>query len=349
MKILHVITLAELGGAQSVVINLAHKSIEEGHEVFVASCVDGDMWNLLPENAIQIKLKRLKHSIGWRDVLVLNNLRNIYHKIKPDAIHLHSSKIGILGRLVFPKSKTIYTVHGFDSIRLRYRRFLPIEKALQNRCKAIVGVSEYDIHNLMNENIKKNIHLVRNGIKDFANNFFDFNDPVLSSMKSDNNKIILCISRLAPPKRFDLFCKVAEKLSELNYQFIWIGNKESADLVPENVHMMGEIKDAHYYYKYADVALLLSDYEGLPISLLEALSYSKPIIASNVGGIPELIENNGILVSNDNLSEIVNSIIFILSNPKNYEKFAKNSREIFEDKYTIEKMYDKYIDLYLDK
>ena len=351
MKILHVITLAELGGAQSVVINLAEKSIEQGHQVFVASSVLGEMWNALHKDVIQIKLKNLYHAISMKDILVINDLRKIYNEIKPDIIHLHSSKIGILGRLCLPKSKIVYTVHGFDSIRLRYRKFLPIEKALKKRCKAIVGVSEYDTSNLKNEGIKDNVFLVRNGIKDFAV-INKENDPenILYRIKENTDKkIILSISRLALPKRFDLFCKVAEAFLETNYQFVWIGNKEQVTEVPENVIMLGEKEDAHVYYKYADIAILLSDFEGLPISLIEALCYSKPIIASNVGGISELLDDNGILVSNDNLSDIINSITLILDNQKKYKKFAQKSREIFESKFTIDEMYNQYIYLYRQK
>ncbi|MET3035649.1 glycosyltransferase [Chryseobacterium sp. NRRL B-14859] len=348
MKILHVITLAELGGAQSVVINLAEKLVEQGHQVFVASSLHGEMWNVLHKDVVQIKLKNLHHAIGLKDILVLNELRNIYCRIKPDIIHLHSSKIGILGRLCFPKSKIVYTVHGFDSIRLRYRKFLPIERALKKRCKAIVGVSQYDTSNLLKENIKDNVYLVRNGIKDFAlyNNEAKSENILYRIKQQSGKKIILSISRLAPPKRFDLFCKLAEAFLDSSYQFVWIGNKEDVIEIPENVIMLGEREDAHKYYKYADLALLLSDYEGLPISLIEALCYSKPIIASDVGGISELLDENGILVSNENLSEIINSITFILANQNIYEKFAKNSRQIFESKFTIEKMYSKYMDLY---
>ncbi|CAM3032707.1 glycosyltransferase family 1 protein [Chryseobacterium flavum] len=346
MKILHVITLAELGGAQSVVINLARKSIEQNHEVFVASSSHGEMWNLLHKDAVQIKLKNLKHSIGIDDILVVKELVDIYKKIKPDVVHLHSSKIGILGRLCFPKSKIVYTIHGFDSIRLRYRKFLPLEKALKRKCRAIVSVSQYDTVNLLNEKIKDNVYLVRNGIEDFAVRDLETeSENILSKIKNTGKKIILSISRLAPPKRFDLFCKVADKLPD--YQFVWIGNKEKISEIPENVMMMGEKENAHEYYKYADLALLLSDYEGLPMSLIEALCYSKPIVASNVGGISELLDENGLLVSNENLPEIVNSITFILANQNIYEKFAENSRQIFESKFTIGKMYNKYMDLYM--
>lgn len=351
MKILHVITLAELGGAQSVVVNLAEKSIENNHEVFVVSSSNGEMWNLLPNDVVKIKLKNLKHSINLKDISVAIELIRLYNRVKPDIIHLHSSKIGILGRLCFPKSKIIYTVHGFDSIRLRYRKFLPIEKALKTWCRAIVGVSQYDVNNLLNENIKDNVHLVRNGVKDFASieKNIDTENVLYQLKKQTGKKIILSISRLAPPKRFDIFCKIAKRLIDYDYQFVWIGNKESVSNVPKNVTMLGEKEEAHKYYKYADVALLLSDYEGLPISLIEALCYSKPIIASNVGGISELLDDNGLLVSNEDLPEIVNSIVFVLDNSDVYMKFSEKSRQIFERKFTIEKMYNKYIDLYGDK
>jgi glycogen synthase len=98
------------------------------------------------------------------DVLTLLCFWKLYLQYKPDIIHLHSSKAGILGRLAFPKSKIVYTVHGFDSIRLAYRKFLPLERFLQRRCKAIVGVSHYDENNLKDEHITHNIVCVYNGI-----------------------------------------------------------------------------------------------------------------------------------------------------------------------------------------
>ncbi|WP_435522843.1 hypothetical protein [Chryseobacterium indoltheticum] len=121
---------------------------------------------------------------------------------------------------------------------------MPIERALKNRCKAIVGVSQYDVNNLVNENIKNNVYLIRNGIKDFA--LIDtHSDPenILAKIKNETGKkIILSISRLALPKRFDLFCKIAEELLDSDYLFVWIGNKENISAVPKNVMMLGEKK-----------------------------------------------------------------------------------------------------------
>lgn len=349
MKILHVITRSELGGAQSVVINLAN-SMCINHEVMVIAGEDGPMWDALDDRVSKIRIPEIVREVSViKDCIALFKLRKVYSSFKPDVVHLHSSKIGILGRLAFPPKKIVYTIHGFDSIRLEYRKFLPIEKALKNRCKTIVGVSEYDVNNLMNENIKDNVYLVRNGIKDFASADTHW-DPenILAKIKNETGKkIILSISRLALPKRFDLFCKIAEELLDSDYLFVWIGNKENISIIPQNVMMLGEKKDAYQYYRYADLALLLSDYEGLPMSLIEALCFSKPVIASNVGGISEIVLNdqNGYTLNNDE-DFFVEKISYILENDKIYQEFSKKSFEIFHENLTVEKMVDKYTYIY---
>lgn len=347
MKILHVITLAELGGAQSVVINLAEKSVLDGDEVFVASSEHGEMWDVLHPEVHQIKIKSLKHSLGLEDFVVLKKLYSIYKIVKPDVIHLHSSKIGILGRLVFPSAKIIYTIHGFDSIRLRYRKFLPLEKILKSKCRAIVSVSSYDFENLKGEGITENIHVIQNGIKDFAQQDCNNGEDLFLDLRiNEDTKIILSISRLAPPKRFDVFCALANQFLNQNIIFVWIGNKKEENNIPQNVVLLGEKKDAFRYYKNADIAVLFSNYEGLPISLIEALCFSKPIIASDVGGISELINGNGILVSNGDLHKIQKTITFMLYNQNIYDKFANQSRKMFEQQFHIEAMYNKYRELY---
>src|SRR5215217_1851048 len=167
MKIVHVITLAELGGAQSVVLNLASESVLHGDEVMVASSVAGELWNTLPKAVHQFKIPVLKRKISWSDdIAVVRELRRINTHFKPDIVHLHSSKIGILGRLAFPSAKIIYTIHGFDSIRIAFPKFLPLERALQNRSRYTVGVSMYDVANLTKEGINRNINCIYNGITD---------------------------------------------------------------------------------------------------------------------------------------------------------------------------------------
>jgi hypothetical protein len=170
MKILQAITLADLGGAQSVLINLCDCLINDGHEVFIVSEPEGPMWDILPDKVNKIKINSLQRSVHPRkDLEVILQLRKIYRQYKPDVIHLHSSKMGLLGRLAFPKSKIVYTVHGFDSIRVAYRKFLFIEKLLSNRAKYIVGVSRYDYNNFISEKLSEsNISYIYNGVTDYS-------------------------------------------------------------------------------------------------------------------------------------------------------------------------------------
>ncbi|MDR2026110.1 MAG: glycosyltransferase [Prevotellaceae bacterium] len=170
MRILQAITLADSGGAQSVLISLCECLIKEGHEVIVVSAPEGPMWDVLPDRVTKIKIRGLQRSVHpQKDLKVLFQLRKIYRQYKPDVIHLHSSKMGLLGRLAFPKARTVYTVHGFDSVRVAYRKFLVIEKLLSGRARYIVGVSRYDYDNFVSEKLSgHNISYIYNGVTDYS-------------------------------------------------------------------------------------------------------------------------------------------------------------------------------------
>ena len=282
MRILQIITLSELGGAQSVVINLANK-LSENHEVIVAAGEgDGKMWQMLDSDVKQEHCKHLKRALSpVNDILTIIDFWKLYWKYKPDIIHLHSSKAGMLGRIAFPLNKTIYTVHGFDSIRLAHRKFLPVERLMQYACKAIVGVSHYDVKSLRAERITHNVHCVYNGIHPVEpNKERSFHLP------EKYNKVILCIARLSPQKDSDLFMAVAALLP--GYAFVWIGNQQEVKEHPDNVYFLGNIPNAGIYNSIADLFILPSNYEGLPMVILEAMSAGKPVVASNVGGISEI-------------------------------------------------------------
>lgn len=341
MKILQIITLCELGGAQSVVINLANKLSEE-HEVIVAAGEgDGKMFTMLDSRVKQERLPHLQRALSPKnDLLTIFDMRRSYRKYKPDIIHLHSSKAGMLGRVAFPSKKVIYTVHGFDSIRIAHRIFLPIEKWMQYACKAIVAVSKYDYANLLSEKIKKNVSYIYNGIyKPETETYLNFNIP------NHYEKTVLCIARMAAPKRSDLFMSVAELLPQ--YAFVWIGNQNEVAEHPENVFFLGNIPNAGAYCSIADLFMLPSNYEGLPMVILEAMSFGKPVVASNVGGISEIVENGKNGYTTENKAEVfAEKIKYILENKEVYSQFSKYAQERFIKDLTVEKMVEDYLKIY---
>ena len=312
MIIMQVITRSELGGAQSVLANLSNELCKQNKIIVIAGEGDGKLWEILDKRIIQIPCPYIKRKPSIvNDTRAVFFLKRAYRDFKPDVIHLHSSKAGLLGRMAFPSSKIVYTVHGFDSIRLRYRSFIPIERIFHN--------------GIPSPNLKGNRKL---------------------SVPQKFQKKVLCIARISKQKRFDLFIEVAKLLPQ--YAFVWIGNIQEINNVPNNVFMMGNIVNAQAFCSDADVFFLPSNYEGLPIVIIEAMSHSKPIVASNVGGISEIVENevNGYTTRNDS-KEMADALSSILVDKEKEKAMGTKSLQIYESKLTLEKMVSQYQKLYI--
>lgn len=345
MKILFITTRSCLGGAQSVVMNLANRLCENNDVAVAAGIDDGEdasiLWSLLSPSVCQYKIKSLVKKISpSKDIKAACEIRRIYNEFKPDVVHLHSSKASVIGRMVLPANKIIYTVHGFDTIRVANRKFLPIERILQYRCRFIVGVSNYDYKNLESERINNHVSVIYNGLS----------VPIIDKEKeqtlfSNEKKNILSIARVSPPKRHDLFIQIAQQLPE--YNFVWIGNLDPIEGTPDNCHFVGNIPNAGAYCNDADLFVLVSDYEGLPMTIIEAMSQGLPVISSNVGGVHEIVQNgvNGFVVPNE-VNDFTDKIKTILENAELYSKMSQSSKSIYEKDLTVDNMVSKYFELY---
>ena len=367
MRILHIITNTDLGGAQRVVIDLCSVAVNDGHTVAVASMKDGPMWQQLPDSVKKITLPHMVKPIKpLKEIPCLFEIKSAIRDFKPDIIHLHSSKAALLGRIATPhhlKKRIVYTVHGFDTIRVRNRIFLPLEKMMQKKCGVIVPVSKYDYNNLLSEGINHNLVLIRNAVPDtkpFSESELPerIREPLLSA-RSQGKKIILTIARIALPKRLDIFAETAARMKNDGCVFFWIGAPTDTTLEAElkkqqenaPVYFTGDIPEASRLISYADVFVLFSDYEGLPITILEAMAKGKPIVASKVGGIPELVdETNGCLIESSDAGkmtdDVVRTVKELVSNDELRIKKGEASRRKYEDNFTINRLWDKYLSVY---
>lgn len=344
MKILHIITRSSLGGAQSVVVNLANSQIDD-NEVFVLSSAEGTAWQALDKRVKVIAIPELKREISMLDIIVLFKLIFYRFKYSPDVVHLHSSKIGILGRIAFSPFKTIYTIHGFDSIRLANRKFLFLEKILQYWCRYIVGVSKYDFDNLTTEKITKNVSFIYNGVKDYSNvtspqkQLVDF----IIEKRKIFKKIVMCIARDDAQKHPTLFVEIAQKNSDCF--FVWIGNS-SEHQNTNNLYWAGTVPEAYLLLKYTDLFCLPSNYEGLPMCILEALSFGKPVIASAVGGIPEVLDGSSGFAVQNTETDFSTAIKKFSENPEFCQQAAINARKFYETGFSDTVMAAQYMKLY---
>ena len=216
-----------------------------------------------------------------------------------------------------------------------------MERLLQSRCAAIVGVSKYDEQNLKNERINNNVSTVYNGI--YIPQHLAYNP--FAKLKRRNG-IVLCIARLSPPKNHQLFIDIAKQLPD--YTFIWIGNQYTPEFdYPDNLIFMGNISGAASYIAYADLFVLPSNYEGLPMVIIEALSNGIPVVASAVGGISELLDgNNGFAVENNakKMASIINKIISAGNIDK--EQMSLAAKDTYFKNFTVDKMAEGYINIY---
>ena len=243
--------------------------------------------------------------------------------------------------------RIVYTVHGFDSIRLKHRVFLPLEKILQRFCGAIVAVSDYDKKNLISEKIKRHIFTVYNGIAEHS--------IIPQKLLPDFNKTrktVLTIARIAPPKNLNLFLETAKKLPQ--YDFLWLGGSPDYSVdelykmysVPENVKLFGDVPNASNYINICDLFVLFSNFEGLPMTIIEAMSQKKAVVASNVGGIYELVDSsNGKLIENT-VEDASHAVESILENDNLRQQMEQKSYEKYQCNFTLEKMWEWYKTIY---
>lgn len=342
MRIFQVITASEYGGAQTIVADLI-KYFSTDHEVFVLYGGEGEAWSQLGDNFTRIRLNKHRKSISPADLITLVKLFYYRFKYRPDIVHLHSSKMGTLGRIAFRKSTIVYTMHGFDSVRKAFPKFMILEKVLGNRVAKFVGICKYDIRCMAEEGINNDIKLVYNGVEDNSDKIPADDDQLvkeLDHIKGNYSKIVMCIARISQQKRFDLFVDIAKSMPQ--YAFVWIGNKELIPNLPDNVFCLGESHAAYVYLKYANVFILPTNYEGLPISLLEAISFSKPIVASNVCGIPEIVDGcNGFVVDNT-VEGFAFKINYILEYEIREREMGEAARKTYLEKFTIDQMTNNY-------
>ena len=327
-----------------MVASIVNELCAEHDITLVAGEGDGKMLDTVDDRVHKIRCPHLVRAVSpWDDLQMLFYIWNLHRRLKPDIIHLHSSKAGLLGRLILPSRKIVYTVHGFDSIRVAFRNFLLLERLMQRRCAHIVGVSQYDVNNLHSEGISRNTCLVYNGVGPAP-----LPRPLPFTLPPSYKKTVMCIARVSKPKRHDIFIDCARRLPQ--YAFVWIGNQHPMTDVPQNAFFAGSLSGASAYCHNADLFMLASDYEGLPMVLLEAMSCGKPIVASRVGGISEVVMDgkNGFTLPND-AEAFAEKIEYILTNDNVRRQFSVFSENLYQSRFTAKKMVDGYLNLYLSK
>jgi len=299
-----------------------------------------------------VEVKNFTRSIGIKDIKACKEVKQIIKQENPDIVHMHSSKAGIIGRLVISgkNRKLFYTPHGYsflkqDDSKVKRLVYKSIEKAAtiwRRNCK-IVACSEGEFKESLK--ITKNSTYVSNGV-----NIKEIDKMIISvpERKIDVKNLKICtVGRIGFQKNPELFNQIAECCPDI--RFIWIGDGELRDkLTSSNIEITGwaERDVVLKKVKEADLFILPSLWEGLPIALLEAMYLKKVCIVSNVIGNRDVIHNNENGFVCDTLGDYKAVIQEIQNNKYNLKQIANNANKDIIEKYNIENMSKEYLKLY---
>lgn len=359
IKLLNVITNSSpFGGAQMVLFN--NVTNNPFHNV-VISGNEGILTKKLRENKVEvIIIDKLKRNFSLYDFYVFFKLLSILKSKKFDFVISHSSKIGVLARLAcfITKTKNAFVVHGWsfsnDNSKIAFYFYLYVEKIMKYFTNHFILVSNYDLKIGIKKKIisKQNHTLIYNGSKDFSTS---------NRKLSHSNKLVISfVARFSKQKDHETLFKALTFLNENTLNKLTInligGGKYTYKNIPEKItnslNFVGETSDVHKYLIKSNLFMLISNYEGLPVSIIEALSLGLPVIASDVGGINELVKEgvNGFLVKKKDSVTLSNILNKLLNNESDNLIFmGNNSRKIYEKNFKVELMVEKTKNLILNK
>ncbi|MFH1454908.1 MAG: glycosyltransferase [bacterium] len=376
-KLFICITKSNWGGAQKYVFDIATNTPRDQFDTTVLLGGGGDLKKKLEDTGVKtLLLKNSERDINIiKEFSLLFELIKLFVKEKPDILHLNSSKMGFVGALAGRLSgvkKIIFTAHGwaFNEKRNFFSKmFIKKLHALTIiLCHKTIAVSETTKKQICII-FRKKIVVIKNGLreiqlKDKNSARENLSLKILEKNKKSSNILskkpfwIGTISELHTNKGLSYAIEAISKIKN-DIIFVVIGEgekrKELEELtiklgVANKVFLAGHIDNASSYLKAFDIFTLSSITEALPYALLEAGYAALPVIASNVGGIPEIIENGktGILISPKISEEIKNSIEYLIKNPRNATSFGNSLKEKISRNFNQKKMLGKTFTLYKD-
>jgi len=343
-KILFLVTQSEFGGAQRFIYNLAANLNKDKYNIAVAAGLEGDNKNGLLNSLERLgikteRLKYLKRSINpFFDYFGFFEIKKLIKKEKPDILFLCSSKAGFLGSWAGKNKvkKVIYRIGGwvFNDPRPEWEKklYIWIERFSAKWKDYIINNAESDKQQAIKLGIKpkKEILTIYNGINANKLEFLSKQEAREFLQFKDSDFIVGAIANNYPAKGLKYLKETEKELQEI--KFVILSN----------------IPDAYKYLKGFDIFVLPSVKEGFPWVILEAMAAEVPVIATKVGAVPEIIQNNenGILIEAKSPKAIIDAIRLLIDNKDLKEKLAINGRKIVIERFNLEKMVQKYEDLF---
>ena len=341
------------GGVVRHVLDLVESLPRERFDLHVACPRSSQLWQkLAADSDVRLHPIAPNRHPAPADLASLVRLARLARRA--DVIHAHSAKAGFLARLAAAltgrRRACVFTPHGWSfwaAEGLERRLYLSLERLAAHWCRTIVAVSEQERRAGLEARIGRasTYAVVPNGID--LDRFSADPDPVPGR--------VLMVGRLASPKRHDLAVEALALVPEAELHLVGDGPlASSVDSlarslgVEARVHALGPRDDVPELLSHAACALLLSDYEGWPLVLMEAMAAGVPVVASAVGGVPELVEHGrtGLLVEPGRAEPVAAALAELLSDPERARRMGEEGRRVARERLSRETMTARLVELY---
>ncbi len=368
IKILRIIARLNIGGPAIHTLLLTCGLNNKFDSILVSGAVDdyeGNMVYLARDKEVSpIIIPELGRKLNFlKDLVAFYKIFQIIRKEQPDIIHTHTAKAGTLGRLagllyiltqcLRPKAhrlKLIHTFHGhvlhsyFGGVKTRF--FIWIERFLARFTDKIIAVSNEVKNELLKLKIGdlKKVVVIPLGL--------DL-DELLSLDTISNSRIrIGIIGRLTPIKNHTMFLKVVRKIVDFGLsfpvKFIIVGDGELRSTLEANsrelgldryIEFSGWQRNLRELYARLDIIVLTSLNEGTPVSLIEAMAASRPVVTTNVGGVKDLVnDQRGFLIESNDADTFAAALKTLIEDKQLRRRMGQAGREFVRDCFTKERL-----------
>ena len=358
MRVLHVIARMNVGGTSTYLHNLISGLERKGIEnlLAVGSVPSNEREDSRLTELNFRRIANLSRRLNlFEDIRALKELKLIVEEFKPDLIHSHTFKAGLLTRVFRPGCPTLHTFHGHHLYDPEFGWFSRntinlIERLLARRSKKLLTIGGKVGAELLEAGIGRPSQFVSipPGIKQLPGTNREVTRENFGIAKGDF--VVVWLGRLTRVKRPDLVVEIAKLLPEV--VFVMAGDGELLDETrkasPINLKVVG-VQSAAEMWGMADIGLLTSDSEGMPLSVIEAQMCGLPVIATDVGSVSEIVQDGvtGNLVAGTP-SEFQDAISNLLVNPGKLRLMGESAKARAKQLFAQDVMVAKHLEIYTE-
>ncbi len=362
MRILYGIDSLKIGGAEMLLLNML-KRYQPNHQIEIAYFTDGPLHEDI--EAMGIPVHRISKQ-GLKDPLAFVRLFRIIRRFKPDVIHTHLTKSDVTGQLMGFLAGVpvrVVSLHNNDSWRTK-ALFSTVMRLIVSPAQKYIAVSEA-VRDYIVENSRypeDRMLVIENGID------LDRFDPAKITPYdraawgiSPDAPVVAIIGRLQPQKAHTVFLEAAAlvKNEMPEARFVIVGDGDlRAELeakrdelgLQQQVVFAGIIRDIPAVLAAVDILTFSSDWEGLPVALLEGMAMEKPVVSTAVGGVPLVVQDgeNGLLVAPRQPQKLAAELLRVLRDPELASRLGQAARRTIAERYSAGVMHDRILRLYRD-